>query len=234
MTVTEKKELIQFLKRGDKKLICQMAGVHETVMYGWIRGRLKTSSIEPYVIKLSNQRKKEFEAQTEVLETEKVGEDFEEVNSENRELKEALKSSNQAVRKYQRLISGENRIYGHLFEKLLEFVSEAAIPPYQKSAMFDQLHKFRSDFSFLRRSEHYTEILTAINPLFSKTLKTMSLDLEEYQQKILSLIKLNLSVHEIAVILAVSDRAIEKERKILVDKFKLKSENELTDYVNLL
>ncbi len=233
MTPAEKKELVGFLKRGDKKQICKLAGVHETVMYAWISGRLKSSSIEPYVIQLANQRKKEFEEQT----GESIQEHFidsEIIIHENLKLKAELELSQKDIRKYRKLISGKNRIYQQLFSGMKNYLKETGPKHFQQNVLLEKLEQFQADFSFLNHYEKYADILNSVNPLFSKSLDALNSDISMNEKELLSMFKLNLSNHEIALILVVSDDTVEERSHVLKQKLKLDPEQSLSDFVNSL
>lgn len=233
MTVSEKKELMRYLKRGDKKLICKMAGVHETVMYAWISDRLKTSSIEPFVIEISSQRKKEFEQQTNTADPDKPADHFD-LTLQNIQLKGELNSTYLQLSTFQKLVSAKNRVYNQLFLKLIALIKKSDLNPLQKNIILDSIQQFQSDFSFVGRYKGYADILSTINPLLSKSLEVVHADLTDHEKQLLALVKLNLSDREIAIILAVSDKMVLTNMELLKYKLKLKPGSELTDFVNSL
>lgn len=233
MTGAEKKELVSFLKRGDKKKICELAGVHETVMYAWLSGRLKTSSIEPYVIQIVNERKREFAQRT----GQQADDHFahsEILVRENLQLKTELKIKLQESRKLTKLISSQNRIRKELFSALYQYIESLELDAGHKTKIIEKLNQFQSDFSFLNHYEKYVDVLSTINPLLVKSLEAIHSDISDTEKQLLSMLKLNLSSREIALIQAVSEELIKEKQKQLKIKFNLGPEESLPDFVNAI
>lgn len=223
--------MVSFLKRGDKKQICKLAGVHETVMYAWISGRLKSSSIEPYVIQLAQQRKKEFEEQTGNIVPEHLI-DSEIIIRENLKLKAEVEQSQKEIHKYRKLISGKNKICQQLFSAFKKYLTQTNGRHVQKNALLEKLEQFQSDFSFLKQYEKYADVLNTVNPLFSKTIDKLHHDITYAEKQLLSMLKLNLTTHEIAVILATSDDAVAAKVADLKQKLNFPVEENIADFFN--
>lgn len=233
MTPAEKKELTRFLKRGDKKEICRLAGVHETVMYAWMSGRLKSSSIEPYVIQFANRRKKELAERTGKNTTE-LFTDSEMIDRENLLLKSELKLHQAEISKYLRLIAGKNKVLRKLFATLKSYILHSVTDPEHSQALAGHIDRFETDYAFLNHYEKYVDVLDSINPIFEQSLERLRPGLSAMEKRLLSFLKLNLSTYEISLILAVSEATIRKKTALLKRKLRLEPEESLSDFINML
>lgn len=58
----KRKEIAKNLRWGDAALIAKLAGVTRQTVERYLRGEVSKSSIEPYIIKIAEQRKAELDA----------------------------------------------------------------------------------------------------------------------------------------------------------------------------
>jgi len=60
MEIGKRKESAKYLRVGDYRKICDMAGVHINIIYRYVSGELKNSTVEIYFEKLVEKRKAEL------------------------------------------------------------------------------------------------------------------------------------------------------------------------------
>ena len=68
MNLEERKELAKFLRRGDKKAICELAKPERQTLERFLEGETVNSAIEPYFKTYAEKRKLEFEQRIGALE----------------------------------------------------------------------------------------------------------------------------------------------------------------------
>jgi|GEM_PF-2941571 len=241
MTAEEKKELVKYLRHGDKRLICEMAGVHPTVMYAWLSGRLKNSVIEPYVIEVSNKRKEEIlEKFGDEQDTPLLGSIVEPpawyrkllLEKENLELE--LESSKKEISNYLKVLSGKNRLFRSFSFKLQQFTKEEKLTKEQVERLLDFADELTRNDSFLKNYEKYASMFQQINAELEKSIVNLTIGFSEYEKRVMSFLKLNFSDEEIATLLSVKIRDVTKCKVRLKSNLNLHPKAKISDFINAL